>query len=640
MYAHDRIGDAWSVPKLIVEAPLADGDDIALAADASQIAAGWPDAVSGTGRVDIWSRADAGWTLSASLTTPANARRFGRTVSINDALLVAAGTAVSEGGAYVHAFRRDDEGRWVDAGYSSAGYLGFGPNSAATDGEYIATCVMQSCMRLARNGPGWAPDTHGPWVNAPGALALDGDWLIASIYGGSLRASRRTGVEWQSVLHVTDLESFAASRDTLVVRHHPSAGSRGTIYERVGDEWLAGVDTPIWGASTMHAALGDGVAAFGEQTLIQSAGGWGLSGIVAAEPNAEWAKFGNAIVMVGADAWIGSPGASSSDLRSGAVYRFPVSGIPDFEPSMVPGLASPALDAALGRALATDGTRVVAASLDAADRASRIVVYDASPTPQKQTEIDVPNADGNVFRLDVAIHSSVLAFTRRFFDNDVIRAEVHVFREGPTGFGPAGVIALPDDASTLDGYGENVELSDGWLLAGRRMYRESGANWIAAGELGVPDGVLISSQRAVAASGRLVVPAFDDGDLAALVYEIDAAHGWVLTGRMHWHPSAPMEGCALVATDGLRAACIAVSSGGQHSLFLADLPSSGMNWDVSMQGPHPGGLPHMVRTLAISGDRVLFGFPDTGSEPQGTDIGRVVILGFNDEIFASGFDVP
>lgn len=216
------------------------------------------------------------------------------------------------------------------------------------------------------------------------------------------------------------------------------------------------------------------------------------------------------------------------------------------------------------------------------------------------------------------------------------RADVHVFRADPGGYVPAGVIELPSDAPASDAFGYRVHVAGDWLLAGRWIHRWTGSGYGFVDELAVPQGAQVNLRRASMSGTRLVLPAFGDQVPALFVYDVDAKLGWAMTGSAAFE-SPGMAGCTQTATDGLRVVCVATEFGPEY-LYMAQLPLAGAGWSVPLAGPYTGVLPYPVRSLAISGERVFLGIPETGNEPAGSYVGRVVVAAFDEGIFTHGFD--
>lgn len=640
LYVRERSGGLWSAPQLVAEGSAADGDRIHLSADGDRLAVGLASAAAGEGRVDVWSRKGGAWVLSSQLSAASRARLYGTRVSLRGEVLVVSGEPVSGGGGYFETLRWDDvEAGWIDAGYTGSSIFLFDPVPAATDGERVAQCWRMQCVSVLPKAGVWNHEAAGDLGDSStGSILVDGEWLfVGSQPAGSLAVGLRSGSNWQSTA-VFPARSFAASSGRLVTGVGSGSALRGRIHERnYANAWVQVLDLPMRAVGIQSVALGDDLAVFGEQAAVRgSDGNWLPAGNVAAEPDAGHAYFGTAIAAVGDDVWIGSPGSSSTDLGSGAVFTHPMAPSPSDSVTMLPGFPSPAVDAGLGRAMATDGSRVVVAARSATDGRTRLLVYATSPVPAVVAEIEGPATPGALHGMDVDIDGSTVAFTRRFSDAGVTRADVHVFRANPGGYVPAGVIELPADAPASDAFGYRVHVAGDWLLAGRWIHHWSGGEYGFVDELAVPPGTLVNLRRASMSGARLVVLAFGDQAPALLVYDTDAEHGWSMAGSAAFE-SPGMAGCTLTATDGSRVACVATEFGPEY-LYMAQLPPAGAGWSVPLAGPYTGILPYPVRSLAISGERVFLGIPETGSEPAGSYVGRVVVAAFDEGIFTHGFD--
>lgn len=394
LYVRERSGGLWSAPQLVVEGSAADGDRIHLSADGDRLAVGLASAAAGEGRVDVWSRSGGAWVLSSQLSAASRARLYGTRVSLRGDLLVVSGTAVFNGGGFFETLRWDDgQSAWIDAGYSQSGMFLLDPIPGATDGERVAQCWRMQCVSVLPKAGVWNHEAAGDLGDSStGSVLVDGEWLfVGSQPAGSLAVGIRSGSTWQSTA-VFPARSFAASSGTLVTGIGSGSALRGRVHERNNaNAWAQVLDLPMRAVGIQSVALGDDLALFGEQTAVRGADGdWRPAGNVAAEPDADFAYFGAAIAAVGDDVWIGSPGSSSTDLGSGAVFTHPIDPSPSGNVTLLPGFPSPAIDAGLGRAMATDGSRVVVAARSATDGRTRLLVYATSPGPRSSPKSKGP----------------------------------------------------------------------------------------------------------------------------------------------------------------------------------------------------------------------------------------------------------
>ncbi|WP_440222834.1 hypothetical protein ACQQ2N_17410 [Dokdonella sp. MW10] len=639
-----RTASGWAGSMPLVEGTLADGQVVTVEADTPRVAVGLAEA-SGGGRVDLY-RLDAGiWAHEHSIAPPTGMTEFGRAISLRGELMAVTGTT-SAGIGRVEAYRRDPlSGLWIPAGLSLAASTS--DAFAYTDGERVAVCTAQACRTYIQSAPfEWSVEASV--VSESGPVALIGSTLLVHGADQRVRFHRREGVSWVQTQMAEYVEQFDIDGDRLVVRR--SLDGRVAMLAKDGSgvwDEVSAVMIPFQQLAFGPMAWRGSFALVGHQGFQLAGGTWIPNGVVGL-PDLNDARFGSAIAITNKRLWVGSPGWSAPDHASGGVWVYPRPGstLPAAGP-LSP--ASPALSRGHGAAISADYFYTVAVASRTQTTVEphevRVTPYGAAaPAPAPASDLIAPVLSGRILDIDVAVDTNTLALTwRRLQVAGGAIGEVKVFSNRGQGMNLTQSITLPYKGDYPDfGYGTRVNLYDHQLVAGVMRYQRSSvySDFAPTERLWTP---LAWSPRATGAAGNdlyVVVPYSAEFDIVAYVYARRvSSNGEYYREAVYGNGMITWQGCEVAAIDLTdKIVCLAKGSDGAPYVYRATRATQSSPWRVNAGGRVPGPYPYSSRfSLAMDGDEVYVGWPKTGTGVAGTDVGRVVVMTFNETIFRSGF---
>jgi choice-of-anchor B domain-containing protein len=290
-----------------------------VAAAGQEMLVGEPISQYAPGRVNLYRLQGGSWKKTGELKAPEGhpMDRFGRSLSVDDDRLLVGATTIDDstrGGGFI--FERDRGGNWQLVTRLAPAAAGAGDSYGRAvllkgDEAYLAAWG-------ANEGRGavavWRRDRNGQWAESPSLSA--GDAAPGSFFGSSL------------AIDGNRMAVGSAQRDT----------SRGTVYvftrERPASPWMEearlrpdslarfasfGSATLFLGDELLAAAPG---ADSGRGVVFiygkDGAGQWAVTGRLVPSQREPGAQFGSHLRMIGAELWVGAPGANRS---KGAIYR-------------------------------------------------------------------------------------------------------------------------------------------------------------------------------------------------------------------------------------------------------------------------------------------------------------------------------
>ncbi len=638
----------WSAAQLLVEASTLDGQAVVVDADLQRLAIGLPDA-NGNGRVDIYRRASGTWTFEQSIDPPVGVTSFGRTLSIHGDVLVVS-VVSSFGGGGLESYRRSaGTGIWEPAGFSVSGPFQGAEYFAHTDGERIAACLEMVCRTFVSDGSAqW--NTEASVAGSAAPVAVAGGWLFVRTPDESLRIHRRVDDEWVPTQTIDGVRNFEISDAGLLVRLVTS-GRMSLHAPNESGVWIetSQLDIPYKQVPSLPIAWNGSSALIGGQSFSVATGAWLASGVVGLSDLSN-ARFGASLGIARSRLWIGSPGLSSGDRGAGGVWihALPGATLPSAGPLVPP---SPALARGFGAAISVDMTQKLAIAsrtqTTVAPHELRVALYDgATPMPlAPANEILMPPTSSTIQEIDVARDVNSFALTRKMVGSGILSSDVLIYSNSGNGFQLTQTIVLPNEGSWPDfGYGSRVVADDDRMVAGVRGY--SRINQFQDYELTARLPLTLSDvpiASGLAASEHwVVVPMTDDfGTSVARVYAWTTTGGWGPSWRVMKNGFTISGGCTVVAIDADDTiACVVAGAGGRPEIYRATRADASSDWRITAGGPVPGPGHSSRFTLAMRGDIVYVGWPQTGPGLAGENVGRVVGMTFNETIFRAGFEWP
>lgn len=648
IHSATRGTNGWLTSQLLVEGTTVDGKTVAIDADARRIAVGLPDAAGG-GRIDIHRREGNAWTFEQSIHPPPGVTSFGRALSMQGDLLAVSAVS-SLGGAGLESYRRStDSGQWAAAGFSVSGPFLSAEYFVDTDGERIAACVELTCRTFIDDGDGrWIVEASV--AGGSTSVAVSGEWLFVGMAGGGVRIHRRSGSDWQPSATLPGIGPFAVNDSGLFVRDASSGRIAGFTVDGQG-VWneISSLALPLEELPSAPIACNESFALIGGQSFRPLAGAWLAAGVVGL-PDLSNARFGASLGVAQNRLWIGSPGLSASDRAAGGVWVHarPGASLPSAGP-VTP--ASPAISRGFGSAMSVDvlGNLAIASRTQTTvePQEARVSLYTGSSPnpPPPANDFVMPLAQGRILDLDVAFDYDALALTwKRTLAAGRPHAEALVYNNRGNGFVSAQTIVLPDDGDWPDyGYGKRIVLYYDRMVAGVMRYERPSVTWDfePAQRLPMPLAWIPRASGIAANDKWVVLPYSAELGLIARAYAWRASGGSYEQVDVYDNGFPVGDGCKVVAIDSNDAiACLATGDDGGPTIYRATRANTSSPWRVTAGGRVPGpGAGYASRfLLAMQGDEVYVGWPQTGPGIAGTDVGRVVVMTFNETILRNGFD--
>jgi len=639
----------WPPSQLLAEGTATDGQTIAVDADEQRMAVGLPGAAGG-GRIDIFRRDGAAWTFEQSITPPAGVTSFGRGLSIRGDLLAVSAVSTGGGGG-LESYRRDvASGQWAAAGFSVSGPVLGAEYFIHTDGERLAACIESVCRTFLDDGNGtWTMEASVAGGRTP--VAVSGEWLFVRVAGDGLRIHQRVNADWQLRQTLAGVGPFTIGDSTLIVRN--ALGGRIAQFSMDGlGTWteISHLDVPTEVIPSAPIAWNGTLALIGNQSLSPATSAWVATGVVGL-PDLSNARFGASLGVTRSRLWIGSPGWSVTDRAAGGVlvHALPGALLPSGGP-VAP--ASPALSRGFGAAMSVDtvGNLVIASRTQTMvePQEARVSRYSGStPAPlPPANEFIMPLAQGRILELDIAYDFDAFALTwKRTLAGQRPLAEVLVYSNRGNGFISTQTIVLPDEGDWPDlAYGRRVVVDDDRMVAGVMGYRRDNVFWdyepASRLPLTLADVPIASGLGANA--NWIVVPMTDD-----FAISVGTAYGWTATGgwstsrRVMKNGFAINGGCKVMAINADDViTCLVTGTGGRPEIYRATRPNATSDWRITAGGPVPGPVEGYGSRfmLAMHGNEVYVGWPQTGAGLAGVDVGRVVGMTFDETILRNGFE--
>lgn len=629
--------NSWSPAQLLTQGNDAADNAVTLSADAQRLAIGSSHSANG-GQVAIYAHGTSptGWVLEQTLTAPAGAVDFGKTVSLRGNLIVV--TSSQNNGA-VYSYRdMDGTGVWVDAGFQFESGM-FGAVSAVTDGERIAYCrplSFSGCEVVAfTDESGWQTESRprsDDYQDGP-VMGLDSTHIFLRNVAGLVIYSGAND-EWE----LSQKIPFTPAAFSLDGANMMAATSQTThFFSRDGlGQWLESAPVSL-GASA--AAVQGNLALSSSQSFQHVGAEWVPAGAVAGLLDLSDSYFGS-VEVVDDELWIGASGYDSSDLSAGSVWIYPQmgAGIAPTTPSLSP--VTPSLQDFFGSQIVSDSGRVAVTSTGrktAVGGIGRISIFDSATRTLQQT-IDVPDA-GSTLR-SIALAADTLAVSRQVACSGTCSSDVLIYRHNGSSFVLAQAIPFPAGASGGAQFATTLRLQGDWLLSGKLMFKRSGAgDYAYVAGLEKPAGMSWGPTALSRGGDPLVVATWATPERIALVYFFDSASGWSLSGAVKDAGQSLSSDCLSVDVSVQGIGCVAASASGEK-LFLAIPDLVGSDWSlIGSSAPlteNPVPIGHY--SMRMIGDQAIIGRANTIAEPAGTNVGKVSILSFDETIFTSGFD--
>lgn len=360
------------------------------------------------------------------------------------------------------------------------------------------------------------------------------------------------------------------------------------------------------------------------------------------------ARFGADVEIRAGRLWIGSPGYSSGEAGSGAVWLHvpPGWGGEPVEQPLLP--VAPLPGTGFGAAIAVEAfssayVAVVSKPAFPAAGGMRLGFYDAVSPDLWGMETTLPDI-GTVWEVDVALAGTTIAVTRRASGG----AEVLIYE--PVFFPQQLVlkqsIALPTQQTwPPNGFGRNVELYTDkyryqWLVAGPRVYRRWGdEDFAPTGTLSVPITSLHDFGIITRYLDTLVMSGAIDFPVIGFRFPFDSDDGWSGGHAMAGLNGYPyVDGCLALALFEAQFVCLVVGTNGPEILLATPQPEGGWKVIGTARVPGPASGWNSPFSMAMWGNYVIVGWPETGDENGVVDAGQVVVMVLHDRVFASGFD--
>lgn len=432
-----------------------------LAADTHSIAVGLPSSPGG-GRVDVYRRSGADWSLAQSISAFGGLTNFGVFVSSRQSLLVISSASLS---GRFDVYRLSPSGLFEEAGYTGTNALApyhFG----RTDGASVAVCATNCWTRRANAQGEWVTDaTFGPGSQA----TSNGDQvLMRNSEGIGVYAAGSSQVLLQQLLDTAD---FAVRDGHLLAR----ASSNSTIvrfFERdTAGVWNPVGEFPLPNIPAASLAVDGNRALVGIQSFSRSGSSWAPSRTVEAIVDPLSIGFGAAVSIAAGRAWVGSP-EFNGDVKSGAAWSGLVSEATPTIPALRHLPAGPVMYVGFGQTIRGDGTKVAVASLPRSDveRRIRISVFDSATASLIGSDILTPEAPVRLWKTHVAVDGDIVAVARAF---STANPDILVYRNSGAGYVLAQTLTLPS-SSGGNGHGRSVVVAGDWLQASRRSYHRGG----------------------------------------------------------------------------------------------------------------------------------------------------------------------
>jgi choice-of-anchor B domain-containing protein len=285
------------------------GSGVAAAADVVFVSQ--PANAAGPGRVYAYRPgANGAWAEAARLTAPdaSIGDGFGFAIAANDALLLAGQPAAGGGRGVVHVFARRDQ-QWQHAGTITPA------EAAANDSIGIAVAIHDDAVVIGgansawvfrRSGTGWTQEAR---LTASDAAAGDGFGRAVAINGTRIIVGAPLQAERRGAAYLFDRSASGWAQTAKLLARTVTAGSglgtRVALLRQYGIATAPGRDENT-GAVYLFEKLPQG-------------DGWGAFTRFFPWDGSTNSQFGTAVLAVGEDLWIGSPGA---DGFTGTMYRF------------------------------------------------------------------------------------------------------------------------------------------------------------------------------------------------------------------------------------------------------------------------------------------------------------------------------
>lgn len=360
------------------------------------------------------------------------------------------------------------------------------------------------------------------------------------------------------------------------------------------------------------------------------------------------ARFGADVEIRAGRLWIGSPGYSGSETGSGAVWLHvpPGWGGEPVEQPLLP--VAPLPGTGFGAAIAVEAfssghVAVVSRPGNPAADGMRLGFYDALSPDLWGMETTLPDI-GTVWEVDVALTDTTIAVTRRASGGAEVLIYEPVFATQQLVL--KQTIALPTQQTwPPNGFGRNVELYNDkylyrWLVAGSHVYQQwADDDFVQTSTLSVPVtsshdfGIVTRYQDTLVMSGALDFP------VIGFRFPFDFDHGWQSGHALAGLNGYPYVGdCLALALFEEQFVCLVVGANGPEILLATPQPEGGWKVIGTARVPGPVSGWNSPFSMAMWGNYVIVGWPETGDENGVVDAGQVVVMVLHDGVFASGFD--
>ncbi|MGB4859836.1 MAG: hypothetical protein WBP11_10980, partial [Dokdonella sp.] len=627
VFLRKRNAQGWDAPQLLVQGQPAEGENIAVSADADHIAIGLPKSDT-NGRVDVYLRTGNTWTLQQSIPAAQGvgpvtgpSPNFGYIVSLRQSLLTVSSGDLTFTSQFDTYRLESASASWILAGYSSQSATST-KVIARTDGQRVASCYTGTCGSRLHDGNGNFSGEGGfPATSpTPTAFEIDGEWFFVRQSSG-LNAYQRSGTTWTLRQQFSETGSFALAGGKLVVAN----SSTVNFYSVDGSGiWqpTAARESPSGSGGT---AINPSFASSGIQSFIGQNGPWLASGTVEGVADVASFRFGAAVSLAANRVWIGAP-RHNNDFASGAIWMEPLDGNSAAFPRFIDAPCFSASGVGFGQVIATDGARVAVVSLpDYVDAPLKIRVYSASSLSPIDADITAPPTATRASGVDVAIDGSTMALFRRLSG----AAEVLVYVDSGAGYVLNQTIALTLSAVS------RVTLRGDLLTVGQMQFQRAGGltgNFSPIDPIINPPGVLLNFSRMSRYGALLVIAANSPtaGEPVARTFSITSA-GWTYAGDISrggfpnalcFHPAAatlPIGGASMIV-------CVTGTT-----LSIATPNPVGNDWTITRSAAVPGVIngPFNINGVSVEGDNVAIGEPGQS---------RVTVVDLTESLFSGGFD--